>query len=83
MAEHCDHGITFDQKEAERILRETKEQPSGDAALDFIMGPTNATAQIKKRWPRGFFTRERPCPKGCGYEGIYYASPEHYSYGDW
>jgi hypothetical protein len=23
------------------------------------------------------------CPKGCGYNGIYYASAAHYSYGDW
>ena len=83
MAENgdCDHGITFDQAEAERVLRETKED--GDPGVDFVMGPVNAVATIRKRWPRGFFTRERPCPKGCGYEGIYYASAEHYSYGDW
>jgi hypothetical protein len=56
---------------------------SGDPAVDFIMGPSNATAIIRKRWPRGFFTKTHPCPKGCGYEGIYYASPTHYMYGDW
>lgn len=38
---------------------------------------------IVKRWPRGWFTQEKPCPKGCGYVGIYYASFVHYIAGDW
>ena len=35
--------------------------------------------EIRKRWPR----LDGPCPKGCGYVGIAYASQEHYVYGDW
>jgi hypothetical protein len=83
MSSACDHGITFDETEAERIVRETQEPSSGDAAVDFIMGPTKATGIIRKRWPRGWFTKEKPCPKGCGFEGIAYASEAHYAYGDW
>lgn len=26
---------------------------------------------------------EKPCPKGCPYKGIYYASEMHYLMGDW
>ena len=39
--------------------------------------------EIRKRWPRGYFTGDKPCPKGCGFVGIAYASYEHYLYGDW
>lgn len=83
MSETCDHGITFDQAEAERILRETPRKSSGNPAVDFIMGPTDAVDVIRKRWPRGWFTAEKPCPKGCGFVGIAYASMEHYTMGDW
>lgn len=77
----CTHGVTFDEEEAKRIL-ETKPTPSsGDPALDFVMGPVNATSEIRKRWPRGWFTKEKPC--ACGFVGIAYASSAHYIYGDW
>jgi hypothetical protein len=77
--EKCDHGVMFDLEAAKKILDETSEDKSDDAALDFIMGPVNATAKIKKLWPR----LSGKCPKGCGYNGIAYASYEHYIYGDW
>ena len=83
MAEQCDHGITFDEDEAKRVLSGTKEQSSGDPAVDFVLGPMNGSDAVRKRWPRGWSTKEKPCPKGCGYEGIYYASYAHYLYGDW
>ncbi len=35
--------------------------------------------QVRHRWPRLHGT----CPLGCGYSGIYYASPSHYISGDW
>lgn len=35
--------------------------------------------EVRKRWPRGFGN----CPKGCGFNGIAYASFEHYTAGDW
>ena len=35
--------------------------------------------EVRQRWPRLFGI----CPKGCGYNGIYYASMAHYVYGDW
>ena len=65
-SESCDHGLTFDLQEARKILAETPQKSSGDAAVDFVMGPTSAVAIIRKRWPRGWFTKEKPCPKGCG-----------------
>lgn len=39
--------------------------------------PSSAT--VRERWPRLF----GDCPKGCGYNGIAYASRAHYVYGDW
>lgn len=38
-----------------------------------------STAEIRRRWPRLF----GPCPKGCGFNGIAYASRAHYVYGEW
>mgnify|MGYP000999235507 CR=1 FL=1 len=35
--------------------------------------------EVRKRWPRG----NGPCPLGCGWTGIFYASYDHYIYGDW
>jgi hypothetical protein len=35
--------------------------------------------EVRRRWPRGW----GPCPKGCGFSGIAYASYEHYIMGDW
>jgi len=40
------------------------------------------TEEIRKRWPRGWFPPERPCPT-CGFVGIAYASTAHSVYGDW
>jgi hypothetical protein len=34
---------------------------------------------VRARWPR----LDGPCPKGCGYSGIAYASFAHYISGDW
>lgn len=73
----CDHGVTFDEEAALKLL-EGPSASSGDPALDFIMGHSSS-GEIRKRWPRlcGL------CPKGCGYNGIAYASYAHYIYGDW
>lgn len=35
--------------------------------------------QIRARWPR----LSGECPRGCGYNGIGYASHAHYIFGDW
>jgi len=58
----CDHGIVFDEAEADRLLKE----PGG-------------CAKIRRRFPR----LDGPCPKGCGFNGIGYASLMHYVAGDW
>jgi len=73
----CDHGVTFDEEEAKKLL-EAPSPSSGDPSLDFIMGHP-ASTDIRKRWPG----LSGLCPKGCGYNGIAYASYAHYIYGDW
>lgn len=35
--------------------------------------------EVRRRWPRLM----GPCPKGCGFSGIAYASTMHYIMGDW
>lgn len=74
----CDHGVTFDEVEAQKLFESAPPNNHLDPALSFIMG-SSATSQIRKRWPRLNGT----CPKGCGYVGIAYASRAHYVYGDW
>jgi hypothetical protein len=71
----CNHGVTFDPVAAKALLAEWR-GPKSD--VEFIMG-NPMSAEIRKRWPRLF----GKCPLGCGYEGIYYASREHYAAGDW
>lgn len=72
----CDHGVTFDLKEAKKMMAETPHDNSDP--VNFIMG-SPAHDQIRKRWPR----LDGLCPKGCGYRGIAYASMDHLRYGDW
>jgi hypothetical protein len=66
----CDHGVVFDVKACEALLTEFRVGGRG---------PDVATFEIRKRWPRLFGA----CPKGCGFDGIAYASQAHYVYGDW
>ena len=72
--EKCSHGVTFDLEEAKKILGSWKPK---DAA-EFVAG-NPATREIRRRWLR----LDGQCPKGCGFNGIAYASMEHYTYGDW
>ena len=74
----CTHGITFDKEAADALLAGWKP----GSAVDYVVG-NPASAEIRKRWPRGWFTAEKPCPLGCDYRGIYYASMDHYLAGDW
>jgi hypothetical protein len=70
----CDHGISFDEKEAHCILRDWHP----NSPDEFVMGNPGAK-EVRKRWPR----LDGPCPLGCGFVGIGYASAEHYTMGDW
>lgn len=60
---------------------EEKEEVDYDhgATFDQTAAKELSTYEIRKRWPRLF----GPCPKGCGYTGIAYASTAHFVYGDW
>lgn len=40
---------------------------------------TLSVKEIRQRWPRLFGV----CPLGCGFNGIAYASAEHFINGDW
>lgn len=73
----CNHGVTFDEAEASKLLSAATKPQN---AVDFIMG-NPASAEVRKRWPRGWFTEEKPCK--CGFVGIAYASAAHYGAGDW
>jgi len=76
----CDHGVFFDKEKAEKMISESLVDldKDEDPALAFIMG-SFASPSIKKMFPRlcGL------CPKGCGFNGIAYASMDHYIMGDW
>lgn len=74
----CDHGVVFDKDAAADLFDEAPTYPNLDPSIGFVMGHS-AHLEVRKRWPR----LNGPCPKGCGYHGIAYASSEHYVYGDW
>lgn len=74
IGEPCDHGIVFDEAEAKKLL----EGWTPKTEAEFIVG-NPASCEIRKRWPRLW----GPCPKGCGFSGIGYASYAHYIMGDW
>lgn len=76
----CTHGVTFDAAAAQELIDRAEKERTG-TVHDFIMG-SPAWDEVKRRWPRGYFTPEKPCPQ-CGFVGIAYASMEHYTMGDW
>lgn len=47
--------------------------------FDIVAARGLSALKVREKWPRGFGN----CPKGCGFNGIAYASYEHYLYGDW
>lgn len=47
--------------------------------FDYEAAKGLSSHEVKKRWPR----LSGQCPLGCGYNGISYASAEHYTCGDW
>lgn len=73
-AAKCDHGVTFDEQEAAKLLDGWRAK----SPVEFIMGNPGAK-EVRKRWPR----LQGTCPKGCGFVGIGYASYAHYLMGDW
>lgn len=48
-------------------------------SFDYEAAKNLDSFQVRKRWPRLM----GPCPKGCGFNGIGYASYSHYICGDW
>jgi len=67
---------------ADYIYEKNKEQIAKcDHGVKFDLEEAKqiSTLEVRKRFPRLY----GPCPKGCGYNGIAYASTAHYVYGDW
>jgi len=58
-----------------------RQKPKCDHGVSFDKAAAEGLqpAEVRVRWPR-LFGR---CPKGCGYNGLYYASLQHYVAGDW
>lgn len=58
-----------------------KDSPECDhgVTFDYDAAVSLSATEIRKRWPRGFGV----CPKGCGFNGIAYASYMHYLCGGW
>lgn len=73
--EECDHGLSFDEAEATKILEAA---PNPKSVAEWLAG-SPASREVRKRWPR----LDGACPKGCGFSGIGYASYMHYLMGDW
>lgn len=68
----------------DRLLIKLPEHKDCDHGVSFDEAeykkhPNMSSYEVKKRWPRGFGL----CPKGCGFNGIAYASYLHYIAGDW
>jgi hypothetical protein len=61
--------------------RENVEEPTCDHGVKFdeLAARGLDENEVRKRWPR----LSGVCPKGCGFNGIGYASYMHYLSGDW
>jgi hypothetical protein len=71
------------KEEAKKYIEMHPEQVGCDHGVSFDEKKAKeqymTSEEVRKRWPRLF----GKCPKGCGFEGIGYASYAHYIYGDW
>jgi len=74
MADACNHGVTFDHVEAQKLF----DGWTPRHGMDVVLG-NPAWAEVRVRWPRLSGT----CPLGCGFNGIAYASAEHHEAGYW
>src|SRR5208337_58302 len=63
--DECDHGVTFDIEAARQAIRDAGDARARQRAkvsngVDFILGDVDAVKVIQRRWPRGWFTVEKP-----------------------
>ena len=63
----------------DRIANERHSACDHGVTFDETAASGMTSREIRKQWPRLF----GPCPKGCGFSGIGYASYAHYISGDW
>lgn len=66
-------------RDEETMTTEIGEQCDHGVTFDEKAAKGLTVTEIRKRWPRGWFTVEKPCPKGCDFHGIAYASYVHYT----
>lgn len=58
----------------------TRDRETCDHGVTFDTAGLDMEAhEVRRRWPR----LHGVCPKGCGFQGIAYASAAHYVAGDW
>jgi len=68
------------QDDAEREdQKERQRECTHGITFDEVQGLRMSPINVRRLWPRLF----GPCPLGCGYSGIYYASWAHFIAGDW
>lgn len=60
-------------------LRRSVQGCNHGVVFDYKAASGLSADEVRKRWPRV----NGICPKGCGFNGIGYASFEHYICGDW
>lgn len=72
----CKHGVMFDVEQAKAIMAEVREVNKGRSSIEVA---ALMVQEIRNRFPR----LHGRCPLGCGFEGICYASTDHYVFGDW
>lgn len=63
----------------EKVKAEAKKACDHGVTFNYDAAAGLSSQEVRKRWPRLMGS----CPKGCGYNGIAYASTMHYTSGDW
>ena len=63
----------------DKIAKERHSECDHGVSFDSDKSQNLSVAELRKAYPRLMGL----CPKGCGYNGIAYASFKHYIMGDW
>jgi hypothetical protein len=86
MGRNCEHGLaiatTCDWCAATEKSNQEWVLCKHGLTFDEAEAQGLSASEVKRRWPRGWFTTDKPC-SDCGFTGIAYASAAHYILGDW
>lgn len=78
----CDHGVVFDEDACRALYADWKQFVEANwpmSSEQYARFGQQFTSEVRQRWPRLW----GKCPKGCGFDGIAYASQLHFVMGDW